>query len=449
MRLQKKTGKVVKTEAFEKEFSSGGIVVRNEGDFFVVLLIKDRFGHWSWPKGHIDKGESTVNAAIREIREETGLKKVTLVKKIGKTQYYHRLKGKLMFKTVFLYLFKTHQATFKIQKDEIDDARWFAPAEAIGKVKYKDAKMLLRKVLTSFSALLLLLFAVSNSWADSLFLKDQRELKGIVVEDYADRIIFSTVEGEETILKSDVIHIEYSEREDNLIALGDAAFSKSQLKVALKYYIMAQNINPGMPALDDKIFHIEAILNNAPEMRKREHLAIKNEIMSGQAFPTPNEIEPAEDLKRRLGIEIRTRAGRFYIKKMSDDSPFKRSGAGNGDVIAAVWSRLCDYLGFADFYKLLTDERESFLMIVIERDVSIQKDIPFDAGLTMEWDGIIVQDLPEGGPCEKAGLKIQDNIIAIDGNLLRYTPLRSVLRQLRDMSTEKMLTVRRKLNIMR
>ena len=150
-----------------------------------------------------------------------------------------------------------------------------------------------------------------------------------------------------------------------------------------------------------------------------------------------------------MGIEIQTRHGRFYIKNMRDDSPFKSSGTAKGDVIAAVWSRLCDYLGFADFYKLLIDEKESFLLVTIEREMPIRKGIPFDAKLAMEWDGIMVEGLQEGGPCEKAGLKIKDNIIALGGDSLRYTPLKSALRRLRDRSRERKITIRRKINIMR
>jgi len=57
----------------KKEYSAAGIVIcKNEGKLS-VLLIKDRFGKWTWPKGHIEKGETPQEAAEREIKEEVGL----------------------------------------------------------------------------------------------------------------------------------------------------------------------------------------------------------------------------------------------------------------------------------------------------------------------------------------------------------------------------------------
>ena len=44
-----------------------------------VLLIKDPYGKWTWPKGKIDKGESSFGAAKREVEEETGLKNIQMV----------------------------------------------------------------------------------------------------------------------------------------------------------------------------------------------------------------------------------------------------------------------------------------------------------------------------------------------------------------------------------
>lgn len=52
------------------EVSAGGIVFRPDGK---VLLIKDAYGRWTLPKGHVEAGETREEAAVREIREETGI----------------------------------------------------------------------------------------------------------------------------------------------------------------------------------------------------------------------------------------------------------------------------------------------------------------------------------------------------------------------------------------
>ncbi len=53
----------------EREFSSGGIIIKFRNSKISVLLIKDPYGRWTWPKGKIDKGESSLDAAKREVEE--------------------------------------------------------------------------------------------------------------------------------------------------------------------------------------------------------------------------------------------------------------------------------------------------------------------------------------------------------------------------------------------
>jgi len=134
-----------------REFSAGGIVLRKKGRAFEVLLIKDSYGRWSWPKGNIDKDETSPDAAVREIKEEVGLKNVRILGKIGRSNYFYRLKGDLIFKTVFFFLVEAAgKEGLKVQKGEIEDARWFNPEEALKTVEYKGADKLLEKALEMY-----------------------------------------------------------------------------------------------------------------------------------------------------------------------------------------------------------------------------------------------------------------------------------------------------------
>jgi len=136
------------TKMTKREYSSGGIVVKRWGRGLRVLLIKDPYGRWTWPKGNIEKGESSKNAALREITEEVGLKRLKLLEKVGQTQYFYRLKSSLIFKTVYIYLISASpKERLKIQFEEIDAGKWFNPKQALSKVSYKDAPQTLKKAL--------------------------------------------------------------------------------------------------------------------------------------------------------------------------------------------------------------------------------------------------------------------------------------------------------------
>lgn len=134
-----------------KHFSAGGIVIKTEKDQPFVLLVKDGYGHWTWPKGHIEKGESPEEAALREITEETGLKKVVIEGKIGEQTYYFKLKGELIFKTVYIFLVKAGaKEKLAIQESEIKDAKWLSTEEALRTIEYEGSREMLEKGIRLF-----------------------------------------------------------------------------------------------------------------------------------------------------------------------------------------------------------------------------------------------------------------------------------------------------------
>lgn len=137
----------------KREFSSGGVVTRRRGTGFLVLLIKDGYGRWTWPKGNIRKKESSKEAAIREIGEEVGLKEIDIIEKVGRTQYFYKLNNILRFKTVYLYLCESKKARLAIQTSEIESGKWFAPQEALERIEYKGSKNLLKKAIKKFAAI--------------------------------------------------------------------------------------------------------------------------------------------------------------------------------------------------------------------------------------------------------------------------------------------------------
>lgn len=130
----------------KRQLSAGGIVVKGEKENLRILLIKDRFGHWTWPKGHIEKGETPPQAALREIREETGLGTLEIIKEIGRQEYWFTQDEKKIFKTVYVFIVKTlKNEELKIQTSEIQDARWYSPKDALKTIEYEGSRQLLEK----------------------------------------------------------------------------------------------------------------------------------------------------------------------------------------------------------------------------------------------------------------------------------------------------------------
>jgi len=73
------------------ELSAGGVILRRKENGSVeVLLIEDSYGNWGFPKGHVEGGETSEEAALRECREETGLRNLRTIAPIGTTDWYFR-----------------------------------------------------------------------------------------------------------------------------------------------------------------------------------------------------------------------------------------------------------------------------------------------------------------------------------------------------------------------
>ncbi len=107
------------------------------------LLLHYTAGHWDFPKGNIEAGESEKQAAIREIREETGITDVEFLDSFRmKIEYKYRHGRRLVQKEVVLFLAQTRTRQVTISHEHIGFA-WKKFDDAIQQLTYRNAKNLL------------------------------------------------------------------------------------------------------------------------------------------------------------------------------------------------------------------------------------------------------------------------------------------------------------------
>ncbi len=110
---------------FDRIDAAGGIVTDSAGR----LLVFFRRGHWDLPKGKIDPGETPEQAALREVREETGLQNLTLGSFVAHTWHTYREKGERILKCTWWYRMQTTDTDTTPQTEEdIEEIRWVEPA---------------------------------------------------------------------------------------------------------------------------------------------------------------------------------------------------------------------------------------------------------------------------------------------------------------------------------
>lgn len=133
-------------KAAREEVSAGGVVVRHDADAVRVLLIRDSYRNWGFPKGHLENGECAGDAALREVGEETGLGCVTLRGEIATIDWHFRFRGKLVHKTCHFFLMETADSATCPQLEEgITACRWATFTEAEQLVAYDNARDVLRR----------------------------------------------------------------------------------------------------------------------------------------------------------------------------------------------------------------------------------------------------------------------------------------------------------------
>jgi 8-oxo-dGTP pyrophosphatase MutT (NUDIX family) len=130
----------------QQETSAGGVVYRLEQGDPLFLLIRDSYQNWGFPKGHLESGERAEDAAMREVREETGIDDVALRGTIETIDWYFRFRGRLIHKVCHFFLMQTAQASTSPQRTEgITACQWVSFDAASSTISYANARLVLRR----------------------------------------------------------------------------------------------------------------------------------------------------------------------------------------------------------------------------------------------------------------------------------------------------------------
>jgi len=132
------------------EFSAGGVVVNDAGEVIVIVPTRraaDGSRVLGLPKGHPDGAESAAQAALREVREETGVV-AELVQSLGTVRYWYQRDGRRIAKVVEFFLLRYVEGDLADHDHEVEDARWMPAAEAARTLSYAGEREMVKRVLS-------------------------------------------------------------------------------------------------------------------------------------------------------------------------------------------------------------------------------------------------------------------------------------------------------------
>jgi 8-oxo-dGTP pyrophosphatase MutT (NUDIX family) len=132
----------------KREISAGGVVYRRNDDEVEVVLASRRTRRgalaWGLAKGGIEDDESMEDAAVREVREETGLL-AEIEASLGETRYLYVWENVRVRKTVHFFLMRHTGGDVDDRDDEMEEVRWFPLERALKRAAYRGERDVLER----------------------------------------------------------------------------------------------------------------------------------------------------------------------------------------------------------------------------------------------------------------------------------------------------------------
>ena len=280
--------------------------------------------------------------------------------------------------------------------------------------------------------------------ADTVYFNDGGETKGIVVENYHNRIVLSTFEGEKEIEKTSIKDILYDRREQNLLKLGDYHQEKGNFLQAYSYYKKAYEINPDYKEARDKFIYARSIFLKNPEKQFKSDMARKQALFkeAGKVYSPvikeKNDI-PETVLKNKIGIVLYEDDYMPRVASVVPLSSGSQSGIKAGDVIYSIWGKMTGYLDLDIVVDMIINNPSPEIALTIKRRIRISRikgsaqDLN-NSGISIDMieEGLVVKAVRPGSDAAKNGLLEGDIITNINEEPTRYMPLNTAVFKIRE-----------------
>jgi bis(5'-nucleosidyl)-tetraphosphatase len=128
-----------------EEISAGAVIFFEGNSFRKYLALHYPAGHWDFPKGGVEKGETEEEAAIREIMEETGISIGSFIPGFKKKiEYHYRRADGLSHKQVFFFLAEAKTDSVRISFEH-SGYEWLSFEQALRRLSFENARNILRE----------------------------------------------------------------------------------------------------------------------------------------------------------------------------------------------------------------------------------------------------------------------------------------------------------------
>jgi len=289
----------------------------------------------------------------------------------------------------------------------------------------------------SVSMISLSLFVSSNAVSDEVVLRNNKIVKGVVVEEYADRVIISTFEGEKEILKIGIARVNFDLEEQNLTKLGNFYQDKRMFPKAYYFYKRALEVNPDYKKAKEGLNYVSAFMQQGLRMEKVKHIDRLN-LETDWNKGKKEEAQPTdmEKIKSSLGLVLKFADGQYKITDVRYGSPAQKYGIRKGDVLVSTWGRNIAYADPDEIFSKLANPGVMDINLEISREVNIdlKKSGNDHAALSgvyfgfSEMEGLIVKKVKNEKLLSSKSILEGDKVLSISGKSTRYMSMKEIDR---------------------
>ncbi len=289
--------------------------------------------------------------------------------------------------------------------------------------------------------------SMSIAFADKVTLIGGTTVPGLIVDEYVDRIVISTYEGEKTFKRSEISSIEYDEVVSRLLNLADEARGSKRYKEAAYYYQRALGVDPGSVAAKDgmRLIIREQLL--AGTERSREELALMEALEGGANWSglPRSAVSQRNNVRDLLGIELAIEKDTpvAYVKSVVPGSVAAENGVRENDRIVSVWGKNLHYLSYEQILQELAGPEYSVVKCGIEREVTVDARQARAMVIDLDKDGYFIRDVSDLDAGTAKFVSFGDRLLAVNSVSTRYMPPGELNKMLKDKKEKAALLLKR------
>ncbi len=302
--------------------------------------------------------------------------------------------------------------------------------------------------------LLVLGCLAQDAVADTLYLKDKRALKGVIVEQQADHYLVNTLEGEVKVPKAQVESAVYDDPEQSYFQLGRQLQQEGKLREAVVAYRRAWEIKPDFWAAREAMFTAQRLIQGSRQSElydevKRKRMLMEQASRGARKGPKKDQVvvpKPPKTVSERIGCQFGYEKGRTIVARLDPNGAATRAGLAVGDVVTSVWGEPIKGMAIeVVIQKLSTVEGE--VLLAVEREVALessgddQREFVFDLG----YEGLRIGEMKPA--VWNRALRRGDLVLSINGNPARYLTIEEAQKAMSGGGVVK-VTVRRTIPVL-